>query len=96
MERRKVEILCVQEAKWKGSKARKMGGDHKLFYHGKDGKRNGVGITIAERFTNSVLEVRRVSDAMMCMKMEIEGVMYNIISAYASQVGCVTTKKDEF
>ena len=26
MERRKVDILCVQETKWKGSKARSIGG----------------------------------------------------------------------
>ena len=37
MERRKVDILCVQETKWMGSKARSIGGGFKLFYHGVDG-----------------------------------------------------------
>ena len=36
MERRKVDILCVQETRWKGSKARNTGGGYKLFYHGVD------------------------------------------------------------
>ena len=43
MERRKLDILCVQETKWKGSKARKLGGGCKLYHHGVDGRRNGVG-----------------------------------------------------
>ena len=30
MERRKIDILCVQETKWKGSKARSMGRGYKL------------------------------------------------------------------
>ena len=30
MERRKVDILCVQEIKWKGSKTRSIGGSFKL------------------------------------------------------------------
>ena len=28
-----ADIVCVQETKWKGSKARNMGGGFKLFYH---------------------------------------------------------------
>ena len=46
MERRKVDILCVQEIKWKGSKARNIGGSYKLFYHGVSGQKNGVGIIL--------------------------------------------------
>ena len=74
MERRKVDILCVQKTKWKGSKARNIGSSYKLFYHGVSGQKNGVGIILKERFINSVLEVRTVSGEAMCMKLEIEGV----------------------
>ena len=38
------DIMCVQETKWKGCKAREIGNGFKLFYTGSDGKRNGVGI----------------------------------------------------
>ena len=41
MERRKVDILCVQETKWKGSKTRSIGGGFKLLYHGVDGSGSG-------------------------------------------------------
>ena len=85
MKRRKLDILCVQETRWKGSKAESIGGGFKLFYHGVDGRRNGVGISLKENLTKSVLEVKRVSDRMMSMKLVIEGVMITINSAYAPQ-----------
>ncbi|KAK3550531.1 hypothetical protein QTP70_000024 [Hemibagrus guttatus] len=56
MERRKVDILCVQETRWKGSKARSIGAGFKLFYYGVDSKRNGVGVVLKE-FVRNVLEV---------------------------------------
>ena len=54
MERRKLDLLCVQETKWKGSKARNLGGGYKLFYHGEDRKRNGVGIIVKEEYATGV------------------------------------------
>lgn len=60
MERRKVDILCVQETGWKGSKARSIG--FKLFYYGVDSKRNGVGVVLKEEFVRNVMEVKRVSE----------------------------------
>ena len=41
MERRNVDILCLQETKWKGSKAWNIGGGCKIFYNGADGKKMG-------------------------------------------------------
>ena len=44
-----------------------------------------------------MLEVKRVSDRMMYMKLDIEGVMMTVISAYAPQVGCLSREeKDKF
>ncbi|KAK3533160.1 hypothetical protein QTP70_012245 [Hemibagrus guttatus] len=57
MERRKVDILCVQETRWKGRKARSIGAGFKLFYYGVDSKRNGVGVVLKEEFVRNVLEV---------------------------------------
>ncbi|KAI5100255.1 hypothetical protein C0J45_9241 [Silurus meridionalis] len=71
MERRKVDILCVQETKWKGSKARNIGGGFKLFSYGVDGKRNGVGVILKEEYSKSVVEVKRVSDRVMNIKLEV-------------------------
>ena len=46
MEPRNVDIPCLQETKWKGSKARNIGGGCKLFYNGADGRRNVIGIVM--------------------------------------------------
>ncbi|KAK3517427.1 hypothetical protein QTP70_010672 [Hemibagrus guttatus] len=96
MERRKVDILCVQETRWKGSKARSIGAGFKLFYYGVDSKRNGVGVVLKEEFVRNVLEVKRVSDMVMSLKLEIEGVMLNVVSGYAPQVGCELEEKERF
>ncbi|KAK3571136.1 hypothetical protein QTP86_001915 [Hemibagrus guttatus] len=96
MERRKVDILCVQETRWKGSKARSIGAGFKLFYNGVDSKRNGVGVVLKEEFVRNVLEVKRVSDRVMSLKLEIEGVMLNVVSGYAPQVGCELEEKERF
>ncbi|KAK3570545.1 hypothetical protein QTP86_022081 [Hemibagrus guttatus] len=96
MERRKVDILCVQETRWKGSKARSIGAGFKLFYYGVDSKRNGVGVVLKEELVRNVLEVKRVSDRVMSLKLEIEGVMLNVVSGYAPQVGCELEEKERF
>ncbi|KAK3527484.1 hypothetical protein QTP86_023019, partial [Hemibagrus guttatus] len=96
MERRKVDILCVQETRWKGSKARSIGAGFKLFYYGVDSKRNGVGVVLKEGFVRNVLEVKRVSDRVMSLKLEIEGVMLNVVSGYDPQVGCELDEKERF
>ena len=96
MRMRKVDILCVQETKWKGSKARSIGGGCKIFYHGVDGRRNGIGVIVNENYVKSVLEVKRVSDRVMSLKMGIGGIMMNVISAYAPQAGCEVVEKEEF
>ena len=84
------------ETNWKGSKARNIGDGCKIFYHGEDGRRNGVGVILSEEYIGKVLEVKSVSDKMMYMKLDIDGVMMTVISAYAPQVGCLMEEKDKF
>ena len=91
LERRKVDIMCVQETKWKGSKARSIGGGFKLLYHGVDGRRNDVlGNILKENYAESVVEVKRKSDRIVSVKMEIEGVMMNVIKCWRV---CTTEKE---
>ena len=45
--RRRVNILCVQETKWKGQKAKEVEDTgFKLWYTGTTTNRNGVGVLI--------------------------------------------------
>ena len=96
MEQRNVDILCLQETKWKGSKARNIGGGCKIFYYGADGRKNGIGIVLREKLVESVLEVKRVSDRLMAMKLEVNGSILNIVSAYAPQVNYSMEEKNDF
>ena len=96
MRTKSLQVLCVQETKWKGSKAREIGAGYKLYYHGEDGTKNGVGIVLSEDMRDRVLAVERTCDRVMRMKLEIEGEVWHIISCYAPQVGCTQEEKYEF
>ncbi|KAK3536843.1 hypothetical protein QTP86_027043 [Hemibagrus guttatus] len=63
------------------------------------GKGSGLAGMMARRkeeFGRNVLEVKRVSDRVMSLKLEIEGVMLNVISGYTPQVGCELEEKERF
>ena len=96
MEQRNVDILCLQETKWKGSKARNIDGGCKIFYNEADGRKNGIGIVLGEELAESVLEVKRVTDRLMAMKLKVKGSILNIVSAYAPQVNNSLEEKNDF
>ena len=96
MERRNVDILCLQKTKWKGSKARNIGGGCKIFYNGADGRKNEIGIVLRVELAESILEGKRVSDRLMAMKLEVNGSILNIVSAYAPQVNNSMEEKNDF
>ncbi|KAK3520920.1 hypothetical protein QTP86_009259 [Hemibagrus guttatus] len=81
---------------WGFIRCQSEGAGFKLFYYGVDSKRNGVGVVLKEEFVRNVLEVKRVSDRVMSLKLEIEGVMLNVVSGYAPQVGCELEEKERF
>ena len=87
MERRKVNILCVQETRWKGERVRCIGGRYKMWYCGSGNKKSGVGIILKKEHVDRVVELWRVTDRIICLQIELDGVMLNVISAYAPHVG---------
>ena len=46
MGRRKLEMLCIQETRWKADRARTLAGGYKMLHAGRDGKSSGVGIIV--------------------------------------------------
>ena len=82
LKRRRVEIACVQETKWKGNKARKIREGYKLYYSGASMSRNGVGIILHSEWQDKILEVKRKSYRVMSLKLVVGKRMLNIISAY--------------
>lgn len=72
LRKRKINIACLQETKWVGSKARVVDG-YKLWYSGSVRNKNGVGILVDNELRNQVAEVKRVNDRMMSIKLVIKG-----------------------
>ncbi|KAG5589991.1 hypothetical protein H5410_040505 [Solanum commersonii] len=82
----KDKIACVQETRWVGAKARVVDG-FKLWYSGGSRDRNGVGILVDGNLRELVVEVRKINDRLMMVKLVIGGCTLSVISAYAPQVG---------
>jgi Endonuclease-reverse transcriptase len=95
--RRHVNILCVQETKWTGQKAKEEENTcFKLWYTGKERSRNYVGILIDKSLKNEVVAVRRQGDRIIMIKLIFGDLVLNVISAYAPQVGLSDDVKRRF
>ena len=67
MRRRKIDIMCLQEVGWcnSGNRARSLDVNtkaYKMFYHGMKNEKNGVGIVLAAKFLESILNFKKISD----------------------------------
>lgn len=97
MARRRINILCVQETRWRGNKAKEIGEGYKLIYSGANGQgRNGVGIILDKEWKEHLVRVNRRDDRIMSVGLDIGGATTNIVSAYAPQVGCDDEDKENF
>ena len=59
-------------------------------------QKNGVGIILKKEHMDRVVKLSRVTDRIISLKMELDGVMLNVIRAYAPQVGCICEEKEAF
>ncbi|KAH0470061.1 hypothetical protein IEQ34_001619 [Dendrobium chrysotoxum] len=84
---RKINILCIQETKWVGEKAKEIDSlGFKVWYSGKSRTRNGVGVIIDKSLKDNVININRIGDRIMALKIVVDAKIINIISAYAPQV----------
>ena len=99
LDRGKIDFCCAQETRWKGESARILGANgrrYKFFWQGCNKGTPGVGVFIAERWIDSVVNVVRVNERIMYVKLVIGKQIVNIVSAYAPQVGLSAEEKDDF
>ena len=72
-------VLCVQETRLKGNKARELGEDCKLFYSGADERgENGVGIVLSKERKDSLVCVSKTNDRVMSVKLGIGETVVNV------------------
>ena len=97
--RRNLDFCCLQETKWKGEGARSIEGGgrkYKFFWKGcKDGV-SGVGVLVAEKWIQHVVEVCRINERIMVVKIALGKRVFSIISAYAPQKGRIEKEKEKF
>ncbi|KAG2563654.1 hypothetical protein PVAP13_8KG059810 [Panicum virgatum] len=76
--RRRVNILCVQESKWKGQKAKDVEGTgFKFWYMGATSGMNGVGILINRSLKDGVVEVKRRDDRIILVRLVVGVLVVN-------------------
>jgi exonuclease III len=97
MIRRRVNILCVQEMKWKGQKAKEVkDSDFKLWYTENTSTKNGVGIVLDKSLMDGVVDIKHQGDMIILVKLLVGDLVFNIISTYAPQIGLNESVKMQF
>ena len=96
MDRRGLGVLCVQETKWRGDRARMMVGGRKLLHAGGDGRSSGVGIVISEEISKEVVIVERWNGRIIMAWAMIRKQLVCVMSVYGSQTGRTEAEKQEF
>ena len=78
MSRRRVDLCCLQETRWKTNLKLIAGRDsrYKYFSCGNDKSTCGVGILLAEKWWEKVFEVIRVSDRIILIRMVVGSVVF--------------------
>jgi exonuclease III len=92
-----MNILCVQETKWKGQKTKEVEDiGFKLWYTGNTATKNGVGIVFDKSLKSGVVDIKREGDKIILVKLLVGDLVFNVISAYAPQIGLNESVKMQF
>ena len=88
IERRNVDVVALQEVRYKNEGVRKLRrGDfkYKLYWIGEETGRGGVGLMVKHDLVESVMEVRRVSSRIASIDIVVNEKVVTVISVYAPQ-----------
>ena len=99
LEPRSVDISCVQDIKFRRKSFRMISGkraEYKLFWIGNGKCLGGVGIVLAKKWLDKVIDVSRVSDKRIVINVLIQRIIVSVISVYAPQCRLAESQKDDF
>ncbi|XP_071740006.1 uncharacterized protein [Rutidosis leptorrhynchoides] len=91
----RVDILCVQETRWRGEEAVDID-DDRLWFSGSRVARNGVRIFIGPLYKDNIVGVDSCSDRIMAVRLVIQEETYMVICAYAPHAGLGDEEKSRF
>jgi len=69
---------------------------YKFFWQGCKDSNAGVGLLISDRWINRIIDVKRVNERIMCLKVLIGDKLVTCICAYVPQTGRSAEEKDSF
>jgi exonuclease III len=82
--------------KWKGQHAKEVEDTgFKLWYTGTTSTKNGVGIVLDKSLKDGVVDIKR-RDKIILVKLLVGDLIFNVISAYAPQIGINERVKMQF
>ncbi|KAH0434466.1 hypothetical protein IEQ34_026824 [Dendrobium chrysotoxum] len=94
---RKINILCIQKTKWVGEKANEIDSlGFKLWFSGRSRTRNGIDVILDKSLKDNVININRIGDRIIALKIIVNAKIVNIISTYAPQVGLDMDSKLKF
>ena len=94
--KRRVNICCLQEVRWKGQGAKMIGNFFKFLWSGSCKATNDVGVIFANWLIGKVVGVERFSDRMMKVCIVIGDVIWEVVSYYCLRAGRLVNEKEEF
>ena len=98
-DRRGLDFCCLQETRWRGETNEWFGNEgrrYKFFWKGCKNGSAGVGILVKEKWVDNVIEVKKLSERIILIRVLIGVNILNLISGYAPQVGRPNVEKEEF
>ena len=81
--RRKIDICTLQEVRWKGGSARMITGKdskYKFFWVRNNSGTDGVGVRLAEKWIEKVINVDRISDRILVIKLLVGECCFSAVS----------------
>ena len=99
LRKRKVDVCCIQEVRWKGQGAHFVGTSgrrYKMWWSGNDAGFGGVGILVKEEISGNVVEVRRKRDRIMVIVPILGREVMRVRCAYGPQSGRPDAEKVRF
>ena len=97
--RRQIDICAVQEVRYKGQGNRMFGDGeerYKFWWSGGESKIGGVAVMVRENWVENIIEVVRIDERMMKVKMVCGKEIISFFSTYAPQQGRTDEEKEEF
>jgi hypothetical protein len=85
--------------KWNRQKAKEVEDTgFKVWYTGTTSNKNGVGIVLDKSLKDGVVDIKRQGDRIILVKLLVlvEDLVFNVISAYAPQIGLNESMKRQF